>query len=59
MPEIGKIELDDDELDKVSGGRTQNSVTNCAAISPIDGSKANTCDNCNNCIGGVCALGLK
>ena len=48
MSEIGKIELDDDELDKVSGGARANVNQGCIHCSPLDTSIPNSCDNCAN-----------
>lgn len=46
MPEIGKFPLDDDELEQVSGGATQNTVCNCTMCQPVDKTKAKSCENC-------------
>ena len=56
MSEIGKIELDDDVLDKVSGGATANSGCDCSSISRIDPSQPKSCSNCSNNINGFCPV---
>ena len=56
MSEIGKIELDDDVLDKVSGGATQNTGCDCSSCIRIDPSKPKGCDNCGNNMGGYCPV---
>lgn len=46
MSEIGKIELDDDVLDKVSGGATTNSTSGCKSCVRVNKSLPESCDNC-------------
>lgn len=45
MPEIGKIELDDDELDKVSGGVEANEY--CGDFTPKTVGAQMKCENCS------------
>ena len=46
MSEIGKYPLDDDELDKVSGGATANSTSNCTSCVRKNTSLPASCENC-------------
>lgn len=48
MSEIGKIELDDDVLDKVSGGATNNGGMDCPFFTKKNLRGAPTCDNCTH-----------
>lgn len=53
MSEIGKYPLDDDELDKVSGGVQEYQGLDCNDCDPIDKTKINSCSNCTksgNCM---------
>ena len=54
MSEIGKYPLDDEELEKVSGGATANQVCNCGYCLRINFALPVSCSNCRNYDDGNC-----
>ena len=56
MSEIGKYELDDDELDKVSGGVQSNVECDCTDCEKINTNLPKSCNNCQWYQGGSCLL---
>ena len=54
MADLGKYPLDDDELDKVSGGVSANEQCDCIYCEKINTSLPASCSNCQWDQGGTC-----